>query len=149
MEQGDQVGVSSSSGLSTEVTQLLLSRGLRSEDFIAWLGTQRQNGSDLKNWTSEELGRKGAYYSEVYGVKAPVPPLAATTTTTTATAPEQQPAEHPNGVATESGHSRDSSHSDPGAGGEGEGRAVAEGGEGRGAAAPVPVQPVQSVRMEK
>lgn len=145
-------------GLSAETQQLLTLRGLRSEDFIAWLGTQRQNGSDLKNWTSEELSRKGAYYSEVYGVKVPA-------TTAAVSGPSQNPPPttssqipNPNSVATESGHSHDSSLSYPGLGPSPATRETGEGGPAFATSTPepqqatvsaVPVQPVQSVRMEK
>lgn len=145
-------------GLSAETQQLLTLRGLRAEDFIAWLGTQRQNGSDLKNWTSEELSRKGAYYSEVYGMKVPTTPapVSGPSQNLPPTAVSHLP--NPNSVATESGHSHDSSLSDPGLGQSPATREAGEGGPVFATSTPetqqttattAPVQPVQSVRMEK
>src|SRR3990167_838466 len=148
----EQTAVGTVEGLSVEIKGLLKRKGLRGEDFIEWLGTQRQNGSDLKNWTSEELFRSSAYYSEVYGVKAPPAPVP-NTTTQPATSPVQ-PAPNQNAVVTESGNSHDSSLSGPDHASTGGRNSVTPGDVNDIAVGPVdnPVassQPVQTVRMEK
>jgi hypothetical protein len=144
-------------GLSVEIQELLKRKGLRSEDFMEWLGTQRQNGSDLKNWTHEELSRKVAYYCEVYGVK---PVNSITNSQTTAANPSLvKESPDPNLVVTESGHSQDSSISDhehhavPG-GRDYTGEAIASpfttnSSNIQGSTENAASQPVQNVRLEK